>query len=246
VIFRRALALAVLASCLSGAAAAQVAAISDDGFYKKELDASGIKVRSSEKTADQALIAAAATIAKMTKRRDVLANLVKAKVQVAVIARTEVTTDIPEHRFLKGTKTKDGRDWDTGTRGLGGTVEVPTTSAAEENLLKLPEDSYAGEDILTHEFGHSVYTMGITADERRAVEAAFTAAQKTKAWGEPEGASRSYAMESVDEYFAEGSQSFYGVAQSDKPSINNGVSNREKMKEADPALERILAAIYEP
>jgi alpha-glucosidase len=247
-IARRALALAVLTSCLTSAAAtAQVSAVSGDGpFYKKEIGAAGIKVRSSGNAADKALVLAAATIMKMTRRQDVLSNLVKAGVTVAVIARTEVTTDIPEYRSLKGTKSADGRDWDADMRGIGGTAEIPTTSAAEENLLKLPEDRYAGEDILTHEFGHSVYTMGITADERRAVQAAFAAAQITKAWGEPDGPAWTYSMSSVEEYFAEGTQSFFGVGQSGNPSINNGVSNRETMKEADPALERILAAIYEP
>lgn len=212
-----------------------------DPFYKKELDAGGIKIQSSGKTADAALTAAAQTVRKMTRRADVLANLVAAKIKIAVIARTEVTTDVPEYRHLKGTKTGDGRDWDTGTRGLGGTKEIPTTSVGEENLLKLTPDPYQGEDILTHEFAHGVYLIGIRPAERQAVQAAWAAARKSKAWGEA-----TYAISNVEEYFAEASQAFYDAGQASNPGVNNGVGTREKLHRADPGLEKILVSIYEP
>ena len=212
-----------------------------DPFYGKELDVDGIKIRSSERTSDAALEAAAQTVRKMTDRADVLANLVAAKLDIAVIARTEVTTDIPEYRHLKGTKTGDGRDWDADTRGIGGTRRIPTTSVGEENLLKLSPDPYRGEDILTHEFAHSVYLIGIAPSERRAVQAAYAAARESKVWGEA-----TYAASNVEEYFAEASQAFYDAGQAANTKINNGVATREALRRADPGLEKILASIYTP
>jgi len=45
---------------------------------------------------------------------------------------TQVTTDIPDHHFLKH---NEGRDLDGTARGLGATLRVPMTTCAEENLL---------------------------------------------------------------------------------------------------------------
>ena len=57
----------------------------------------------------------------------------------------------------------DGRSWDTGVRGLGGTVIVPTCSVGEENVLRRPhgEDRFALQSILVHEFAHTVMEVGL-------------------------------------------------------------------------------------
>lgn len=53
----------------------------------------------------------------------------------ALMATTEVTTDIPEHRDL-------GAWWNTRARGLGATRERPVSTAGEENALCLSSDRY--------------------------------------------------------------------------------------------------------
>ena len=58
-------------------------------------------------------------------------------------------TSIPEHRHL-------GRWWDTRARGLGGTLHIPVSSGAEENLLCYSNDRYRSEDIFLHEFSHGI------------------------------------------------------------------------------------------
>lgn len=76
--------------------------------------------------------------------------------KVAIIPRNKVTTDILEHSHLRGNLTADGRDWDVGVRGLGGTKIVPTCTVGEENVLREKGDSFGLESILVHEFGHTV------------------------------------------------------------------------------------------
>ena len=81
-----------------------------------------------------------------------------------------VTTDVPEHAFLASdTET----NWNTRARGLGGTVAVPTTSCAEENVLCLPGDRYRGESILVHELAHGVFNLGVDAGLRAEFRAAL-------------------------------------------------------------------------
>ncbi len=98
-----------------------------------------------------------------------------------VMAQSESTTDIPEHRNNKKPSRDDPRltpgeranydtgigkmtdkeYWDRRARGLGGN---PTT-CAEENLLGYPETRYYGENIFVHEFSHAIMGVAIrTAD----------------------------------------------------------------------------------
>ena len=90
------------------------------------------------------------------------------------MAKTEVTTDIPEHRDLS--TAISAIDWNTRCRGVGATVARPACSATEENLLQLDDDRYRGESILIHEFGHTMLVMGLDALEpnfRAEVDAAY-------------------------------------------------------------------------
>ena len=73
-----------------------------DTFYKKYLNASGIPVISSAKVPDEALYAVQRTInAMMILRPDVLAKMIENRARVGILAKSEVTTDLPEFKFLK-------------------------------------------------------------------------------------------------------------------------------------------------
>src|SRR5437764_2385092 len=107
-----------------------------DPFYKKYVSAGGIPVVSSSRVPDRALLEARALVGHMLRNRpDLRRALVRAKVRVAVMARTEVTTDVPEHRDLR-----PKGYWDKRARGLGATPIRPAVSCAEENLLGYPGD----------------------------------------------------------------------------------------------------------
>ena len=72
----------------------------------------------------------------------------------------ELTTHIPEHRFL------DPNFWNERARGLGGTLHLPLTTGAEENVLCLPSDRYKDQDILLHEFAHGVNLVSAESVDR--------------------------------------------------------------------------------
>ena len=81
---------------------------------------------------------------------------IKNRVRMAVMAPTELTTDIPEHSDLKPKEY-----WDRRARGLGPTRRRPAVSSAEENLLNLRGDRYRKENILVHEFAHAIHEMAL-------------------------------------------------------------------------------------
>src|SRR5262245_44154558 len=130
-----------------------------DPFSEKYASPGGIPVIGSKKVPDEAIVMAADLVGNMLARRpDIRKALAEARVRIAVMAKSEVTTDIPEHARLKP------RDyWDKCARGLGGTPWIPTTSCAEENLLGYENDRYNGENILIHEFAHTIHEVGLRA-----------------------------------------------------------------------------------
>ena len=93
-----------------------------DPFYKKYVDVNGIPLISSWRVPDSAFVAAHRTIYAMTCMLDpkIVETMVKSNARVAIMARYEGTTDIPEHRYLVNDTTLN---WDVRARGLGGTVE---------------------------------------------------------------------------------------------------------------------------
>ncbi len=207
-------------------------------FYRKHLDARGVPVVSSAVASDASLRAACRIVVRLVgAREDVRARMIAASARVTVMARTEVTTDVPEHAFLaRDTAT----DWDARARGLGGTVSVPTTSCAEENLLCLAGDRYRGENILVHELAHGVFNLGVDADFRARVEAAFNTARAAGRW------ERTYAATNADEYFAEGTQSYFDTNRESVPpnGIHNEVDTRAELLAYDPALHALVAEVF--
>ena len=124
-----------------------------DPFYKKYMNVNGIHVMSSWRVPDSCFVQAHRTLYAMTSMlpAEVLEAMTRVNTRVAIMARYEGTTDIPEHRFLVNDTTLN---WDVRARGLGGTLEDPITSCAEENILAYQIDKYHAEDILIHELSH--------------------------------------------------------------------------------------------
>jgi hypothetical protein len=213
-----------------------------DRFYKKYLDANGIPVISSWRVPDSALRQARRIIIYMTQvlPKPVYEKLVASKVRVAVMARYEGTTDIPEHKYLE----KDTIvNWDVRARGLGGDMELPLTTCAEENLLCYQIDKYHAEDILIHEFAHTIHLVGIVQVDsyinsrlRQALNSAISAGK----W------KNTYAATNIEEYWAEGVQDWFNV--NAEVAVPDGkhcfVNTRKELKEYDPQLYAILKSYY--
>ncbi len=73
-----------------------------DPFYTKYVSAYGLPVVGSGKVSDYALSEAAYLVDQMLSHRPEIRDaLIKDKIRVAVMAYSERTTDIPEHRNMK-------------------------------------------------------------------------------------------------------------------------------------------------
>jgi len=207
-----------------------------DPFYQKYVNAGGVPVISSEKVEDQALMVAKEIVERMLEfRPDVRQAMVNGGAYVGIMARTEVTTDIPEHAYLAN---DPNTDWDQRARGLGGTPGNPITTAAEENLLCLAEDRYLGENILVHEFAHGIHLIGINAVEpsfNDQLQALYEDALAQGLWED------TYAATNRVEYWAEGVQSWFDTNQRPQTGIHNGIDTREELKAYDPPLADLIA-----
>lgn len=209
-----------------------------DNFYQRYCDANGIPVLGSIILRDEALIAAQERITRMSTELDavILNNMIRLNTRIAIMAQTEVTTDIPEHADLP-TFFPDV-DWDTRARGLGATPERPASSGAEENLLCLTGDVFAGEDILVHEYAHTIHIMGLrqldsSFDQR--LNSAFNSAREAGLW------ENTFAGTNALEYWAEGVQTWFNVNQEPQFGIHNEINTRAELQDYDPALHDLIA-----
>lgn len=218
--------------------------LSLDSFYKKYTDAKGIPVISSLRVPDEALLKARETIIMLTQGLpdNVVDTLLARGVRVAVMARYEGTTDIPEHAFLEQDTTVN---WDVRARGLGGIPELPLTSCAEENLLCYQIDKYHAEDILIHEFAHTIHLVGFVLNDpgfNSKLQVLLDDAINKGKW------QNTYAATNIEEYWAEGVQSWFNV-NADVPfpdGKHNHVNTRRELKKYDRPLYDFIASYFLP
>lgn len=213
-----------------------------DKFYKKYLVANGIPVISSWRVPDSALYQAWRIVMFMTNDLpgENLAQMQKAGARVGVMARYEGTTDIPEHAYLANDTTIN---WDLRARGLGGDMDLPLTTCAEENLLCYQIDKYHAEDILIHEFAHAIHLIGIAP-----IDSTFNP-KLQECYNEAIAAGkydRTYAKTDIYEYWAEGVQDWFNVnAEVPKPDgKHNQVNTREELKKYDSGLYNLLSHYF--
>lgn len=213
-----------------------------DKFYRKYTDASGIPVVASWRVPDEALI----KVAQMTEfflnnlPEEVASNLRKNKARVGILARYEGTTDMPEYAHLES---DTAVNWDVRARGLGGSMELPMTSCAEENILCYQIDKYHAEDIFIHEFAHTIHGVGILPSHPEFNDVLQKALDKAIAEGKWEN---TYAVTNLWEYWAEGVQSWFNV-NGEVPvpdGKHNFVNTREELKSYDPVLFEIVAGYF--
>jgi len=204
------------------------------GFYAKQLQYRGIPIKAHPSVADEALFVARDRLARMLGRIETAAaNLRDAGVELHVIGAKQVTSDLPEHRHMKGKPFDGNATIDDRTRGVGGQY----VSCGEENLLGLHGDRYAGRDICSHEFAHALLTYGLSGDVRDRVEAQYRKSIDKGLW---KGA---YAATNVHEYFAELTMWYVGthgdLGMDPKPGIGPG-----GLRRYDPEGFALLDDLY--
>jgi len=230
-----------------------------DPFYKKYTDALGIPVLSSERVPDDALLMARDIVIYMlAKRPEFRDALVAKRWRVGVMAESEMTTDIPEHRDRKkpppgdprlteaekrqyqngtGIATMTDKDyWDRRARGLGGN---PTT-CAEENLLGYPGTRYYGEHIFVHEFSHAIMGGAIRDADPPLYAAIQDAYKAAMAAGRYKG---HYGATNVNEYWAEGTQWWFW-SNYEETFDGQRLQTPDDLNAYDPALYELLDKVY--
>ena len=205
-------------------------------FYQKYLDVDGLPVVGSANVSDFALREAAWIIRQMLAgREDILRALAENRVRVAVMAWNEFTTDVPEHSRLE-----PKAYWDRRARGLGATRRAPAVSCGEENLLCFPGDPYSTENILIHEFAHTIHEMGLsrvdpTFDER--LKTAYEHARGQGLWP------KTYAITNRQEYWAEGVQCWFDNNR-ENDACHCHVNTRAELEQYDPGLAQLCREVF--
>ena len=183
-----------------------------DPFYQKYTDAEGISIISSCKVDDRAFCVAYDIVTHMlSKIPQIKAFMVEYPARVAIMASSEKTTDIPEHSHL------DHLNW---ARGLVGDLHNPLTTCGEENLLQLDNDKYWGENILIHEFAHTIHLVGLAGTDRQfdtRLEEIYHEAIANGLWLD------TYAGSNYLEYWAEGVQTWFNLQQKVQPGVHNEI-----------------------
>lgn len=230
-----------------------------DPFYKKYTSANGIPIVSSDNVLDAALLVARDIVNFMLiKRPDVRRELLHRLSRVMVMAENEMETDLPERRDWKKPEKNDRRltpmeretydkpggigsmtdkgYWNQRARGMGGN-EV---SCAEENLLGYAGTRYYGENILVHEFSHNIMSAIETVDPPlyAEIEQAY---KEALAKGLYKG---QYAINTVNEYWAEGSQWWFW-SNIEFYDGETRIQSPDDLKAYDPVLYRILEKVYD-
>ena len=200
--------------------------------HQKCLMLDDLPILGSVKVRDEALYEARWILSRMMEGRgDLIRAIAQKKIRVVIMAFDERTLDTPEHADLT-----PAVYWNRRARGLGATIWRPATSCGEENLLEMRGDPYRGENILIHEFGHTVHEIGLarvdpTFDGR--LQKSFEAAMAAGKW------KGTYAATNAKEYWAEGVQAWF-----DCNDTKNLVVTRVELLKADEGLSARLKEVF--
>ena len=217
-----------------------------DPFYKKYLDAGGLPIVASDKVPDEALFQARGIIDEMLANGPgIRAELIELDRRVTVVSDDEVITDIPEFRDLY--EKYPGTDWNPRVQGggLAGNIEDHTTAVWEGNLLCNENNVFPSEDILVHEFAHTILNMGVERQPggrefRRRLEEAYRKALDAGLWRQ------TYAGENPEEYWAEGVQSWFGLNDRSWPAngVHNQIDTRHELEAYDPRIADLIEEVF--
>ena len=213
----------------------------EQGFFSKRLDFEDIPIKAHKVVSDEALVAGYARLHSLFEnlgpyRETVMKNLAKARVELHIIGRDQVTTDLPEWQKDKGKPLPeyDGQTRDQRTRGMGGQL----VSCGEENLLRLPKDRYHGRDICVHEFAHIIRNSGITPSLRARFDEQYQQSSAKGLW------LGSYAGTNPDEFFAELSMWYFGTHGDLGMKGAKPRDGRDGLKDYDPDAYALCEEFY--
>jgi len=206
-------------------------------YYQKYLNAAGLPIIGSSNVSDKAFYKTREIVLMMLRKSPAIkAKMIENNVRIAIIGKYEQLTDLPEYNNMD--------KWiNQRARGLGGLIDFPLTSCAEENVLGLSPDRYNGEDILIHEFAHTIHMTGISLvdkDFNGQLNSCYDNALAQGLW------KNTYAISSVGEYFAKGVQSWFNVNKDvlTANGIDNEIDTNAELKLYDPSLYKLISKYF--
>jgi alpha-glucosidase len=215
----------------------------EEDFYRKTCEQTGIDVAAAESVATGALEAAADRMGALLAARPEFAAAVASSIErVSIIGREQRLTTLPEFEDLYSIH--PGTDWNRLGRSFPGTEEIPVAAGAEENLLCLESDRYEGEDMFIRDFGWTIRRFGIAAVDPgldRSIEDAYIRAIAAGLWR------NTVAEVNSDQYWAEGVQSFFDAnneEKDEKDQVHNQIDTRDELRAYDPFLYDLLAEVF--
>lgn len=223
--------------------------VPEQSFYPERIvTSSGVVVKASASVKPESLANAAAQVEAQlaVTGTGVGARMAEAGCSLAVYGARENTYFVPEHRGGYSPTMYD-------VEGYGGNFyNNCVSSISERNVLRVRDASnefentnYPNENILIHEFGHAVRSVGVDglADTALSDEffAAYENAYLSGLWP------NTYAISNSDEFFATLSAIWFNVM-AEKPDWNDGVrspiNTRAELQEYDPQSYAFFAKIY--
>lgn len=207
----------------------------EKGFFAKETDYQGIPIKASAVVEDRALLIARERLSRLLQHLpDAVYNLKVAGAELHIIGRDQGTSDLPEHRHLKGKPFDGNLTVDQRTRGLGGLL----TSCGEENLLELPGDRYRGRDICLHEFSHNLQDNGFSEDVQQMIREQYRRSLAKGLWN------KAYAATNEHEFWAELTMWYFGTHGDMGMTGVKPANGAEGLKAYDPEAYDLLDSIY--
>lgn len=183
------------------------------------------------------------------------AQLKTSKVALDVIPHDKNLTDLPEYAHLKGTKTFDGRIWDT-VRGIRTTINgVIRFAVAEEDLVSVPgkKASYGEGFLAAHEGGHALQASSLTPAQAATLQALYTAriaetgkitpttakSAQTEKWLHPSW----YSAANKEEYFGNSVSAYLGhpYTNGDEDKL---MYNQSWLKTNDAGMYALLQTVF--
>ncbi|MFF4903092.1 toxin glutamine deamidase domain-containing protein [Streptomyces sp. NPDC001068] len=186
-------------------------------------------------------------LARMVLRPDVRDRLVASGARVVILPRGVDTADLPGLASVGEDLSRDAvHHWETdGTRTAVAVV-------AEENLLGeqpgVPghiahPDGYS---TAAHEVAHLVFRHGLSADRQERVSALYEARKAVPGASWPDGSDpRNYSASTVDEYFAQATNAYFGVNHG-RDAVSGEFRNNgaDWVRTHDEGLADLFAEIY--
>lgn len=218
----------------------------DRGFYAQGCTVLGHALLAPAEVDPAALVAAAEiVVAMLAERPDLAAVLHDSGVWTTVVGRDMGITEVPEYADLRD---DPETDWDERSRGFGGQPafdDLPASpgSVGEEDVLCLPEDRYFYESIMVHEFAHTLWDAGVVLQDPAMWDRLWTlyeAALADGTWAD------TYAEETVNEYWAEGVQSYFDANDWSEPpnGIHGHIDTNEELLADDPGLHALVGEVF--